>query len=77
MDRAEKERSLINRGFRFVKRVECVGCKFEIEWWKTTRRKLIPLTSVNLEPHWEMCRAAFKNEKPLQTMTAHIKRSHL
>jgi len=76
MSRAEKERSLINRGFGFVKRVKCVGCKLEIEWWRTSRRKLIPLTSVNLEPHWEMCRFAFRNDKPATGVKAHFNRKY-
>lgn len=62
--RADTERDLINRRFEFIKKVKCVGCKFEIEWWRTRNGKLIPLTSVNLQPHWEMCRFAFRNHKP-------------
>jgi len=62
--RAQAERDLVKKGFRFVARQKCAFCKREFDWWKTPRGKLIPLTTVNLQPHWQICRRAFQNKKP-------------
>jgi hypothetical protein len=64
MQRSKAERDLVDRGFRFIAKQVCAACQVEFEWWKTPGRKLIPLTSSNLQPHWKKCKPAFGNHLP-------------
>jgi hypothetical protein len=56
---------LEKKGWRQVtKAAPCAGCGKDFEWWRTPRRKLIPLTASNLDYHWPKCRRAFQNKRP-------------
>lgn len=63
--RQRKERSLILRGNRRIALMTCRFCHTECEWWLTPKGKLVPLTSIDLEPHWDICKWAFRNERPV------------
>jgi len=55
---------LLRRRFRFLSRTVCCVCKNKIEWWRTSRGKVIPMTAANLVPHWDMCEEWWRNHKP-------------
>jgi hypothetical protein len=65
MQRSKAERDLTNRGFRRVSDpAPCASCQVNFEWWFSPKRKLLPFTSSDLQPHWKKCRHAFQNHLP-------------
>jgi len=62
--KAVNERKLRYSKCVFVGRTKCMFCSYEIDWWKTRSRKLIPMNAANLEPHWLGCSNAFRQPKP-------------
>jgi hypothetical protein len=63
--REEAEQRLKKMGFvPITGPAPCAGCKVDFEWWLSPKRKLLPFTAVNLDPHWQMCRRAFDNKTP-------------
>lgn len=59
----ERER-LIRMRFTFIGVDECIYCKSKIEWWRTPKNKIIPLTACDLQHHRERCEYAFRLLKP-------------
>jgi len=60
------EKDLVRKGFRFLAKTRCQVCKVEIQWWKSSKGKLIPLTGATLEPHWKTCKFAFRDRPPVR-----------
>jgi hypothetical protein len=62
--KAENERRLVRWKWVFVGRAKCKFCKYDIDWWKNRKGRLMPMNSANLERHWIGCTNAFKQPKP-------------
>jgi hypothetical protein len=65
-DLAQEKAQLVRRNYEFCACGECPECGAAIEWWWTSRGKLVPLTAADLQPHWKICGNAFKIPRPGQ-----------
>jgi hypothetical protein len=59
-DNIETRREMLRAGYVLKSKATCKGCNAAIEWWRTTRGKMMPFDpiasdDVKAVPHWSTC----------------------
>jgi hypothetical protein len=56
------------RGFIFTGTSICYGCNQQLQWTRSPKGKVIPLTAVTLQLHTKTCHQAFQLDPKLQAL---------